>query len=391
MSEPGEHVAPERVGAERMRPGRPGQARAGRHLVGGARESEGDGEQQRTGRRRDPDDAAAPAAAGRRRERRGGAFERGPAQAAGGEAGEHPAREAQADEERHARLEDRQVLRVGGGQRGAPEPGDREDRLDGHGTAGDADRDDRELREHGRDGAFEQPADDARAPVSGGPPLPHPVLARRRPDRVAAEPGEHAAAGQAHREGGQDQVDRRVEAVGGQQARPGGEDGDAEGGDEEVGEGHERGHRDAAGPGRLALGGPRQRRGAGGGGHGEHHGEGRPHERERDAQRGPDGLGDGPVGDPRGAEVAAGEPGEPVAQQRPRPGVEAEIGADGGERLRGGLPAGVAGAQDGQGGVAVGDPGQESDGGEEGEQGAGPEGQALEGAHGRVTPAWSRR
>src|SRR5690606_40325491 len=127
--------------------------------------------------------------------------------------------------------------------------------------------------------------------------------------------------------GGQEQVDGGGEAVGGQQADPGGEGGDAERGDEELRDGGQRRHRHAAGAGRLAFGGPRQRRGAGGGGDGERDGHGRAHEGERDAERGEDGLGHRSAADPRGTGVAAGEAGEPVAQQRPRSGVEPEVGA----------------------------------------------------------------
>ncbi|KPC67456.1 hypothetical protein ADL26_20750, partial [Thermoactinomyces vulgaris] len=67
---------------------------------------------------------------------------------------------------------------------------------------------------------------------------------------------------------------------------------------------------------------------------------------------------------PRGPEVAARQAREPVTQDRDRPGVEPEFGPDRVERVVGGFAARVAGGEDGEGGVAVGEPRQQADGGE---------------------------
>lgn len=367
LAEAGEHVAAECVRAEPVGPARSLQARPGGDAAA-ADEPVGDGDQQRRRGAGEPDQMAPPTARDGRGDRdRGGVGGRAGEAAGPGPRGE-PRGEAEGDEEHQARLEDREVLGVGGGQGGAAEPGDGEDGLDGDGRARDADGHDRRLRGERRGGAAQEGAGDPGARVPGGAPLPHPVLGGDLADGVAAEAGGDAAAGQAHGERGQDQVRGPVEAVRGQEAEPGGEDGDAEGREEEVGQGGEGGDGDAAGSDGPSRGGAAQGGRARGGGDRGGDEQGRAHDGEGGAEGREDGVGDGFAAGPGGAEVAAGESGEPVAEDRERPGVEAEFGADGGEGGVGGLAPGVAGAQDRQGRVAVGDPGQQPYGGEDGEE-----------------------
>ena len=80
---------------------------------------------------------------------------------------------------------------------------------------------------------------------------------------------------------------------------------------------------------------------------------GRDGERQRDPDRREHPRGDGAPRDPRGAEVTGQDPAEPAERPADRVRRQVQLGAQGVERRRVDPALGVAGAQDGRGGIGV--------------------------------------
>ena len=295
-----------------------------------------------------------------------------PEQDPAGEGGQRTGAQRQSEEQDDTGLEGGHVLGGGGAEQGPAQAGDGEDLLDGDGAASQPHDDERDLSRQGgqcpaQDGQGEREAAHARGGPGGDP-----LLRGDRGHGVGYEAAEQATRGKPEGQGRQDEAAEVPPPVGRQ---PPGVDAHQEQehrGEQVLGQrGQRRGHRPA--PGASA---PGQGVTQGGGGKQHRGDEADPEGRSHEGQGHPEGLqgagADGVAGDPGGAEVAAREAREPVADGAHRPLVQAEALTDGGKDLGGGLTLGGGGAQDRQGRVVAAEPGQEADEGDEGGDGEGP-------------------
>ena len=357
MSHPCQHVAPERVGAQRE--GCAGLCELVRDDgVGVAPDPDGHHEGQQGGTA-DGDDAGGPPRVlhrGRRAQATGTG--RLPHEEAAGHSGDDAGGECQCEQEEDLGLKRRHVLSGGRVQELAAQSRDGEDLLHGDRAAGQGDDDQSHLTGQGRqsaaqDGPGQGPASDTRSGPGG-----HPALGEGGGDGVGDESAEVAAGGQAQAEGRHDDLLGAAPPEGRQDPEVDGQDEHEDRGQEVLGQGDEdRGGGAAARPGApsqpVAQGGQDQ-----GGGHDDPDAERGGHE----AQGDPEGVhgvrADVGSRDPGAAQVAAGHSSQPVADDVEGAAVDPDALADGCQDLRCGLPVGGGGAQDRQGRVLAREPWQ---------------------------------
>lgn len=367
VADTGEEVAAERVGTQRVCPGRGLESGAGVEGERVASQAEHDDREEH----RAVDQGGA-AWRGWLRTVRGveRAVTEGRAdEEAGGEAREGSGESGQQDEGEGAGLEDGEVLGEGGLEGGAAEAGYVEDLLDGDGAAGEADHEQAEVGQQSGYAAAYGLA--GRGPpgyaACGGGQCPG--FGEGAGQQVVEHPAEQRARGQAEGEGGQHHPLWPVPADRGQPVEVHADDDGEHGRGEELGQrGEHRGRAAAAAP-VVEAAACAQPQGAGADrrGRDRRHDECGGHQQQRDAEGLDDGRGDLGAGDPRAARVTVRQPAEPLPQELRRARVEAEFVPYGRQYLRRGVAFGRARLEDRERRVGARQPRQQTDAAQQGD------------------------